>query len=78
MVACTAEATARSGAECFDRPLPRKLSGFAGRTSLLHHFPALRAGLLSLGSDVFVSDESNVFFVCFDTVGLDTAKTNNE
>jgi hypothetical protein len=55
MVACVTEATARPGAECFDRPLPRKFSGLAGRTSLLHHFPALRTGLLSLGPPSFAS-----------------------
>jgi len=30
-------------------PGPESLSGLAGRTYLLHYFPALRTGLLSLG-----------------------------
>jgi hypothetical protein len=32
MVGCDTEFTARPGAECFDCPLPRSLSGLAGRT----------------------------------------------
>jgi hypothetical protein len=39
MVACATEVTARPGAEIFDRPQLRKLSGLAGRTSLFASFP---------------------------------------
>jgi len=41
MVACATEVTARPGAKCFDRPL-------RDGHLFLHHFPALRTGLLSL------------------------------
>jgi hypothetical protein len=48
MVACATEVDARPGAECFDRPLPRKTFGACGTDiAFLHHFPALRTGLLS-------------------------------
>jgi hypothetical protein len=49
MVACTTEATGRSRAECFDRPL-------RDGHLFLHHFPALRTGLLSLSP---LRDESS-------------------
>src|SRR6266404_7814133 len=63
----------------FRSSLAPKAFGACGRDiSFLHHFPALHIGLSSLSPHVFVSDESNVFFVCFDIVALDTAKTNNE
>jgi len=42
MVACATEVTARPGAEYFDRPL-------RDGHLFLHHFPALRTGLLSSG-----------------------------
>ena len=38
----------REGA-CEETGSPTLLSSQAGRTYLLHHFPALRTGLLSLG-----------------------------
>jgi hypothetical protein len=69
MVACATEATARPGAECFDRPVrvrdDRPMVAIAERRArpkserfdrplrlrdgrvFLHHFPALRTGLLS-------------------------------
>ena len=49
MVACDTEVTARPGAECFDRP-------WRDGHLFLHHFPALRTGLLSLSP---LRDESS-------------------
>jgi hypothetical protein len=57
MVACVAEVTARPGARMFQSSLaPKAFVACGTDIAFLHHFPALRTGLLSQSS---LPDESS-------------------